>query len=1666
MARKSFIAFFYFFLFAIGLYAEDLQKKTSLNSAAKLAEQIILENQQKSFATPKVEKNSEISIRSTVGIFSRLGYGFEQKAFTRRIEKMINSLSYPEDPLEYTLRLSISPLPWSGINHIRFVDDIKYKRAEAVELELNLGVLGLVENEAELAAVIAHHLALRNPQAHKFLDDQKTSEWVENILSGFSSADEFTGNLKRKIQADIGAVDRLIRAGYNPWGAYTLLRKISDWTIAVEKGRVSMAQWAENIWGSKFFALTQQPLPDLRMNIIKQFINHLEFKRDLADLQEAENLFPDSVKYTRLRAKALAGPLLYGRAQKAVVIGAVGIGALIALKHFWPQATEALSDQFLSIGDFFGRNRATFFSYGANGISILGGSYIAYKVIKNFQRYKLFLTANALLVKKRSVAVVKDLWSIFVEIPSATVSLTKSIGKLFVEVFGVFKKVSDHIGRFLTKKRTFPFASISLWLSESVQNIFAKPIKVLSELLQTYHRVNELQSSRSSKLKENLTEAIASLSSSLMYLSQLDTRVISVQKLHENFELKRALKALDKIDYYFKTSKLRHRSLIWASMADVIRDWHEMFLVEPSLRERLLSLWKNYGQASDRDLVFKVYFLYGFSERRKYGLKTLIDSPDGKEVQQNLRALTAMMQLFDWARIFKSLEPWKKTHFLLILNSKLSSEKHRLSEFITKSLTSDVFTELLEAATSPIQPQIELYKMLPESNEYIDIERINFRLGDIISLLPKSTIRDESIVFARFLYSKNYPFRPLDGKIEEFIYDAIKSIKDDFSKLAILLLLRNNAYGDSFSSFDKKSFERFLAYDKKISKWFISYVDKNIHSISELLAFCENKILPYGVKLKYLTPELYELILHNPQWFKTKEDIEALTRAEYFWPERGASKKATSKTESILLKTLEDQSRRFPDYWRFEPAAAEVLHLRIIQIAKQNKIYEASWEDQFEFWKTLSERGVTSTTDALFEKLFENATPAQKDLLELEGLKGRIWDQPLKVAIVRRQVLASSTLKLLIESKDKPLNLARINREIHLAHLLDDIRKKLPEGGLGYVRLLEDVSIWINSHPHEAKIIQEAKVGKITGDNKAQDSVVFAVSQMMDRALEWKKKQQWDFILFLRGDIEATPFIQGEFASVGTERVRRIFQLLPLEARASIIEAFLSSSRGLIPKVDPQKGFARVIIDKILERNTPEAQTIGRQVLEAFLISMKGGRENMRSFVLSYLLSMLKSNEEASLGRVLRTVFEVFGAMGVKIGQILAVTEVLDPKDAEELFLLQDRAKVPDRHKIYQELKELLGRDMLPYRIFDLKGAASLKYAVHGKDEETNEEFVLKILREEAPIHTTAEFRQLERMADYLVENYGSKFGLLRAIIKAAKQAVDRELQLDREVKMSQIADSYIYTQKKVGDVNILVPEELNLAPRIMASHLASGTSINELPPKEKALMAETIWKIEGDNIFRPDQGKDIWFDPDRHAGNYRIDISNTPTLAPIDFGQVMSLTEKQRSQIFDLFGLAQILKRSGATEWAVNKIIKILEIKEPDQKLLGSVLKKYFNGNQKLASEVSSYYNLLAVLEDSKMGQEIVFFDFIRGIIQLSQYKKFLSEPMPHLDPRQRLSVEVKKRLDPMLEEMKLEIAKTDGLKGRVIQGVIAPELSKGSHFLAKCARALRLVSDDISQP
>lgn len=819
---------------------------------------------------------------------------------------------------------------------------------------------------------------------------------------------------------------------------------------------------------------------------------------------------------------------------------------------------------------------------------------------------------------------------------------------------------------------------------------------------------------------------------------------------------------------------------------------------------------------------------------------------------------------------------------------------------------------------------------------------------------------------------------------------------------------------------------------------------QSFDSLPEVVAYLDQEVIGKGGLIEEINSVFVGALSRRRDWINSLEDVDLLISRSELWPQFSSSISSSSPLESAFILGIRKLRNRFPSVWKYEPALAEKIHRAIVIRLKELDLFPKALPEKMDLWKKLTSRGVTTITDKLFHEIYSNAEGLLKNELELLALnEGRVWETEIKSRIAHQRIFNSNDFKKLSTAAS-----ASAERIYALERLVAETQKLVPEGGRVYWELLDEISVGITSSEAESKIIHEAK-SLTEGGEKQEDFGLRVLSQLTDEALGWSPSDQWALIQFLRNRGPVTVRIQDAFNVIGPERVQRMFDLLPLMARTQLIDAFIDSQSGLLGKFKIDGGWGSTILNEIFVNKAAGEVQIAKEILEAFLHALKKtGDGALRTYIVSYLLAQPQGQSDTAL--VLKNVLEIFGATGVKIGQFLSASEILPEKETAVLRSLQEQAKVPNREEIYADIRDVLGRDSVPFRVGALKGAASIKYAIEVFDNESQQKAILKLFRLESIAHTRTEFNLLDRMADFLVDRYGSKYGIFRSIVRASRAAVERELVAHEEVKKSLAAQRYIYVNLNEANISVKAPFEALVADRATLSEFAEGSSFFTLRDDVKPVVAQKILSMEAGNLFSDKSV--ILFDPDRHAGNYRIHVreySGQPHLvfeeidvSAIDMGQLLKIKPATRERIIELFAISQILKEVGPNAQLANRVANLFGLGGKQKQQLLRQLSKYYP--DKSGKEISSYFALLASLEAAGAGVDIVYFDFVRAIIQLQQYEPFVQKERSWKTPSELFAHQVKARADNILPGIQLTSSEKmsyawGGLEGNFLEKIWA---------------------------
>ncbi len=838
------------------------------------------------------------------------------------------------------------------------------------------------------------------------------------------------------------------------------------------------------------------------------------------------------------------------------------------------------------------------------------------------------------------------------------------------------------------------------------------------------------------------------------------------------------------------------------------------------------------------------------------------------------------------------------------------------------------------------------------------------------------------------------------------------------------------------------------------------------NSVSDVVAYTE-VLKGRGARLEQFAESFHNLMIVRPELFRTYEDVMLFLEQDSFWPEMRLSswderKYPLEAPLARLIKAKQQNPRANPGSWKYKPAFSERAQNMLIRQLEEKSMYPEDFEAKKKLWIALTNRGVTTVSDRILNELKNEAPSAgQRDeLLAFAVGEDRIFDKASKEAWAIGRVVQSAAFKAMIPNGSlferfmdgdrgvldqmvSQYNSVVTNLDERMKHIravVEMLQQELPERGIAYEEFLEKFSVAINSNEEESAYINQEKFPIAERSRTAEDYVEDATeggkdaSSTSDKDIQafykitesirnWSEEEQYQFIRYIRGEREEpTEFLAEHFPNVGAERLRYIYQELPQQYKVGIMSMFMRVTFIRYSSTDVTKGMPKRIIDDIVGTGDDPSTLVTRALLMAGFVALKNAdmQDNV-AFIFGQILA-LEKGRKGSIGETLRIVLQHgFKALGDKIAQQIVAMGILSEEDTIALQMSQDEVGILDREDSYKELRRILVEegpfDALPFELLDTVGGASMKWATRSLMTSGLEKVlsILKVKRRHAFYDTANRYRVLDYMVNYLIDNYGVEYTILRPIIESAMRGVEREGDFNLEAQNSRRAKEFIYINLDDPRSVVYVPDEQVLPgsdDQIMVSQFAEGTSFKKVPSSLKPVVARKLLEMEASILFA--DADEITFDPDRHGGNYRIWIkegSNEVLLEPIEYGiidhgQHITMTREQRQKVFDLMALSGIYYASGPNAWWDAKVAEIFNMDAVTKKRFEKLIRKYLAG-KKLPKELAYHQLISAVYMSGYDPKEVkandgtdglqtsiefsdIYLDLPRAVIQMKQYEAF----------------------------------------------------------------------------
>jgi predicted unusual protein kinase regulating ubiquinone biosynthesis (AarF/ABC1/UbiB family) len=270
---------------------------------------------------------------------------------------------------------------------------------------------------------------------------------------------------------------------------------------------------------------------------------------------------------------------------------------------------------------------------------------------------------------------------------------------------------------------------------------------------------------------------------------------------------------------------------------------------------------------------------------------------------------------------------------------------------------------------------------------------------------------------------------------------------------------------------------------------------------------------------------------------------------------------------------------------------------------------------------------------------------------------------------------------------------------------------------------------------------------------------------------------------------------------------------------------------------------------------------------------------------LSYMLSLAKEEGGGSAAQL----FEVFGTVGIKFGQLAAIWKLFGEKVAQDAEHLKNHAKALSRFEVmnlaysrHHEVQPLI------QEFEKILGSASIKTTTRVRFKDGSIGVLAlqgKNVKEILTMNIDLGKKYLAKLKEKgVIQN--SKF--MVNLVEALEEQIMGELDMTSETTKMKKANEILKAINKdlkseMNGWTMKVPQALPGKPttsQLAFYDLAKSKTFDQLAPEVRAEIGPMIVKSSLKALFQYG-----WFDPDRHTGNFLLD-EETKTIHFLDFGQ------------------------------------------------------------------------------------------------------------------------------------------------------------------------------------
>lgn len=309
-----------------------------------------------------------------------------------------------------------------------------------------------------------------------------------------------------------------------------------------------------------------------------------------------------------------------------------------------------------------------------------------------------------------------------------------------------------------------------------------------------------------------------------------------------------------------------------------------------------------------------------------------------------------------------------------------------------------------------------------------------------------------------------------------------------------------------------------------------------------------------------------------------------------------------------------------------------------------------------------------------------------------------------------------------------------------------------------------------------------------------------------------------------------------------------------------------------------------------------------------------------------------RTTSEVSVPKVLRTLFEKLGATYIKLGQFVASSPTLFPKDyVLEFQKCLDKTDPLEWRIIKRVIEQELGPISKTFSFVDPKPLASASIAqVHAATLKTGEEVVIKVQKPGIDGSLKADLGFIyvtSRVLEFLQPDWERTS--LSGIAGDIKSSMLEELDFEKEARNTEefrrfLAENQLLNEATAPKVfQNLTTKKVFTMERLRGISMLDEETINKVT-KNPGMGQQAI--ITALNIWTTSVMKMPWFHADVHAGN--LLLLDDGRVGFIDFGIVGRVSDKTFKAVNELStslaladyrGMAQALCNMGATDEEVD---------------------------------------------------------------------------------------------------------------------------------------------------